>query len=158
VEFVIRRPTVQIRASASILGFASASHERQVDAVARRLGVFDGVFATSERHNLSGADKARALGDVFGTGNFDYVGNAVPDLAVWRHARIAHAVDPGRRLSGRIRERGVPHQAIPRQRPSAHTWLKALRIHQYARNTLLFVPALTARKFDPATLVLVLFG
>ena len=80
------------------------------------------------------------------------------DLEVWRHARIAYAVDPGRRLSGRIRELGVPHRAIPRQRTSARTWVKALRIHQYAKNTLLFVPALTAHKFDPATLVLVLVG
>ena len=137
---------------------ASASHERQVEAVARHLGLFDGVFATTEDHNLSGANKARVLVDAFGTGNFDYVGNAAPDLEVWRHARIAYAVDPGRRLSGRIRELGVPHQAIPRQRPSARTWVKALRIHQYAKNTLLFVPALTSHTFDPATLVLVLFG
>ena len=37
------------------------------------------------------------------------VGNAAPDLEVWRHARIAYAVNPGRRLEGRIRELGVPH-------------------------------------------------
>jgi 4-hydroxybenzoate polyprenyltransferase/phosphoserine phosphatase len=137
---------------------ASASHERQVEAVARHLGLFDGVFATTEGHNLSGADKARVLVDAFGTGNFDYVGNAAPDLEVWRHARIAYAVNPGRRLGGRIRELGVPHREIPRQRPSARTWLKALRVHQYAKNALLFVPALTAHKFDAATLVLVLVG
>ena len=32
-------------------------------------------------------------------------------------------------------------------------WLRALRVHQYAKNALLFVPVLTAHKFDLATLI-----
>ena len=137
---------------------ATASHQRQAEAVANHLLVFDGLFATSGQHNLSGAHKAQALAQAFGTGNFDYVGNDFADLEVWKHARMAYVVGPGRRLARRVEMLGIPHQTLPRERPSLRTWASALRVHQYAKNTLLFVPALTSHTFEPAKLLMVLLG
>ncbi|MCK1713757.1 MULTISPECIES: UbiA family prenyltransferase [unclassified Bradyrhizobium] len=37
-------------------------------------------------------------------------------------------------------------------RPSVNTWAKALRVYQYAKNTLVFVPAITAHQLNFATL------
>lgn len=39
-----------------------------------------------------------------------------------------------------------------RTRASAKTWAKALRVYQYAKNTLVFVPAITAHQMNLATL------
>jgi 4-hydroxybenzoate polyprenyltransferase/phosphoserine phosphatase len=137
---------------------ATASHQRQADAVANNLRLFDGVFATNRDHNLSGANKAQVLQQAFGSGNFDYVGNDFADLEVWKHARMAYVVGPNRRLARRVQMLGIPHRTLPRNRPSARTWATALRVHQYAKNTLLFVPALTSHTFEPEKLLLVLLG
>jgi 4-hydroxybenzoate polyprenyltransferase/phosphoserine phosphatase len=137
---------------------ATASHQLQAEAVADHLGLFDGVFATDGDHNLSGMNKARALEQAFGSGNFDYVANDFADLEVWKHARVAYVVGPSRRLAKRVQMLGIPLRTFPRERPSVRTWAKALRVHQYAKNTLLFVPALTSHTFEPLKLLLVLLG
>ncbi len=137
---------------------ATASHQLQAEAVADHLGLFEGVFATDGDQNLSGANKARALEQAFGSGNFDYVANDFADLEVWKHARMAYVVGPSRRLAKRVERLGIPLQTLPRERPSVLTWAKALRVHQYAKNALLFVPALTSHTFEPLKLLLVLLG
>ncbi len=94
---------------------ATASHQRQAEAVADHLGLFDGVFATDRDHNLSGANKARALEQAFGTGNFDYVANDFTDLEVWKHARMAYVVGPSRRLAKRVEMLGIPLRFFSRE-------------------------------------------
>jgi 4-hydroxybenzoate polyprenyltransferase len=137
---------------------ATASHKRQAEAVANNLGLFDGIFATDRDRNLSGANKAQALEQAFGSGNFDYVANDFADLEVWKHARLAYVVGPSRRLARRVQILGIPHRTLSREGPSVRTWATALRVHQYAKNTLLFVPALTSHTFEPVKLLLVLLG
>jgi 4-hydroxybenzoate polyprenyltransferase/phosphoserine phosphatase len=137
---------------------ATASHQRQAEAVASHFNLFDGVFATNRDHNLSGANKARVLEQAFGSGSFDYIGNDFADLEVWKHVRMAYVVGPNRRLVRRLEMLGIPYQTLPREGLSARTWVKALRVHQYAKNTLLFVPALTSHTFEPVKLLLVLLG
>jgi len=75
------------RAEGRRVYLASASGERLVAEVARHLGLFDGWFASSATINLKGAAKAALLVDTFGARQFDYIGNDVADLAVWRQAR-----------------------------------------------------------------------
>ncbi|WP_311974443.1 UbiA family prenyltransferase [Bradyrhizobium glycinis] len=43
----------------------------------------------------------------------------------------------------------IEHREV--RRPGLATWVKALRVHQYARNTLVFVPALTAHQMNLST-------
>jgi 4-hydroxybenzoate polyprenyltransferase/phosphoserine phosphatase len=137
---------------------ATATHRRQADAVANHLCLFDGVFATDLDHNLSGANKAAVLQQAFGSGNFDYIGNDTADLEIWKHAHMAYLVGPNHRLERRLRMLGIPHQTLSGERPSARTWLRAVRVHQYVKNTLLFVPALTSHTFGPLKLLLVALG
>ena len=128
---------------------ATASHEIKAAAVAKHLGLFDGVFATSSDHNLSGKNKARVLVEAFGSKGFDYVGNDAPDLHVWKEAREAHAIRlaPGHRR--RLERMGGPVHIVPTAATSRlKVWLKALRVHQYAKNTLIFLPLLAGHAFD----------
>ena len=68
---------------------ASASHEKFVDAIAAHLGLFRGSIATDASRNLKGEHKRAALVDRFGPGGFDYAGDSLADLAVWRDANAA---------------------------------------------------------------------
>lgn len=123
---------------------ASASHRRPVQALADHLGLFDVVLATEGETNLAGEAKAQALVEQFGEGGFDYIGNSMADMAVWRRARRALAVNPSGRLERRLLalrpDVVIMRGPVPRMRD----YLLALRPHQWAKNTLLFLPMLAA--------------
>jgi 4-hydroxybenzoate polyprenyltransferase len=126
---------------------ATASDCRHADAVAAHLGLFDGVFASDGTVNLKGRHKADALLAAFGDKGFDYIGNEASDLEIWKHARRAIGVGLSPSLR-RTLTRSHPDHLVLEQRPFDHRALvKALRLHQYAKNALVFVPLLTAHEF-----------
>ena len=131
---------------------ASAAHERAASAVARHLGLFDGWFASDGTVNLSGEAKAAKLVSVFGEKGFDYAGNDAADLPVWRRAGKAIAVRTSRRTLRRLHAFAPDAEALPFERPGAKVWAEQLRVHQYAKNALVFLPLLTSHRFDAAAL------
>ena len=66
------------------LVLVTASHEIFAHKIAQYLGIFDKVIATRADHNLSGKAKRDLLVQQYGKEGFDYAGNAMPDLQVWR--------------------------------------------------------------------------
>lgn len=75
------------------VAFASAADRRLVEAIAARFGVPQ-IFASDGRTNLKGSAKAEVLCAAYGSGRFDYVGNAKADFAVWDHASRVLVVEP----------------------------------------------------------------
>jgi 4-hydroxybenzoate polyprenyltransferase len=126
---------------------ATATDHRHAEAIAAHLGIFDGVFASDGVVNLSGSTKARALIDAFGDRGFDYVGNSTADLAIWAHARQAYVASNSAALMRKAGPSDVPAKQISAPKPSLRAWLKALRLQQYAKNSLIFVPLLTAHVY-----------
>jgi 4-hydroxybenzoate polyprenyltransferase len=126
---------------------ATASDHRHAAGIAAHLEMFDGVFSSDGVVNLSGDAKARLLVETFGDRHFDYVGNDAADLAIWSHARKAYVVSNSAALLSRLQPLGIPIDRIDPPRPSLRLWLKALRVHQYAKNALIFVPLLTAHAY-----------
>ncbi len=141
----------QQRAAGRRLVLATAADARLAHAVADHFGCFDAVLATGEgpvAGNLSRARKRAAIEQHAGGQAYAYAGNSADDLPVWAGAAEAiavHAPAP------------VWHQ-LQRQHPQAlrfqghdTTWrdvLKAIRISQWAKNALLFVPLLAAHQTD----------
>ncbi|ACI50547.1 UbiA prenyltransferase [Gluconacetobacter diazotrophicus PA1 5] len=144
----------QARAQGRPIFLATASNERYARAVTQHLGGFDGIFASDTHNNLSGANKARVLVEAFGEKGFDYVGNHRDDLEIWRHARRCHAIglDGGSRR--KLHASGPDRVEILDKPPqSLKTWARALRVHQYAKNVLVFLPALAAHAFSLTVLL-----
>lgn len=122
----------------------TASDQTLADAVAAHVGGFDEVLGSDGVHNLAGRGKRDALRERYGERGFDYAGNASPDLHVWRHARCAIVVNAAPGLLRRVcRERDV-ERVFARRDGGWHAWLGALRLHQWLKNTLVFVPLLAA--------------
>jgi 4-hydroxybenzoate polyprenyltransferase/phosphoserine phosphatase len=124
--------------------------------VAAHLHLFDGVFASDGELNLKGAAKARFLAERFGHAGFDYAGDAMADLPVWQAASQAYVVAPDAALLRRA-QAVAPGVAVVGSRPAAaaqlRNWARALRVHQWAKNVLIFVPVFAAHRFDAATLL-----
>ena len=142
----------------------TAADRAIAEAVAEHTGVFDTVLASDGHTNLSGAAKAQHLVERYGERGFDYAGNDTVDLAVWKRARSAIVVNAPAHVERAAQQLGNVEQVIPGARGGLRTWLRALRIHQWAKNLLLFVPLLTAHLvFEPeaiaqAVLAFVAFG
>jgi 4-hydroxybenzoate polyprenyltransferase len=124
--------------------------------IAAHVGVFDEVLASDGRDNLKGRRKAERLVERFGAGGFEYVGDAAADLPVFEAAGSASLAGAGQRLRRRAAAR-VPLGRSLDERPGAAeragVWLHALRLHQWAKNLLLFVPLVAShRLLEPALL------
>jgi 4-hydroxybenzoate polyprenyltransferase len=127
----------------------TASDQLLAHKVADHVACFSGVLASDGSHNLAGARKAAALVLRFGEKGFDYVGNAPVDLDVWKHACHAIVVEHGNRLSRAAGKVSTVEKVFHYDRPSLKTWLKAIRIHQWIKNILIFLPLLVShRLFD----------
>lgn len=127
----------------------SASEQRQVDAVAEHLGLFDEAFGTgpaSEGRNLGGSAKAEFLVQRYGANGFDYVGDSRTDLPVWSAARIAVTLGagPGLQQAATGANPNVLHLEPARGTERMRALVKALRPHQWSKNVLVFLPMLAA--------------
>ena len=136
----------QERAKGRRIILATASHKSYADRIAQHLGLFDSVFATEGATNLSRKNKRDRLVEAFGESGFDYAGNSSDDLPVWAAARKAYLVNPEPGVVSKAGEiTDVEH--IVNTRPGQfYAWIKALRIHQWIKNLLLFVPLLASHK------------
>jgi len=132
---------------------ASASHERLVCAVAEHLGVFAGWFATDALTNCAGEVKAQKLVDAFGEHGFDYVGNDAADLPVWQRAAKAYAIRTPRDVAKTLAGQHDDVEHLTHEQPTWKTWARLLRVHQYAKNGLVFVPLLALHMFTVPSLV-----
>lgn len=127
---------------------ASASNRRLVGAVADHLGLFTGWFASDETTNLAGEAKAQQLVKNFGERGFDYIGNDAADLPVWAHAAKAIAIRAPAGVARRLARTGAEVEHLSYARPTLRTWAKLVRVHQYAKNALIFLPLLAAHLFQ----------
>lgn len=144
----------QARVDGRSVYLASASHEKYVSAISDHLGLFDGWFATDEKTNLSGSKKRQILVSRFGEGGFDYIGNEAVDLKVWAHAHKAIAVDAPSGVRSRLKKLAPESVFVQTSAPTIKTWIKLLRVHQWAKNGLIFVPLLTSQNFGFGSLFL----
>lgn len=127
---------------------ATASHRVLAEQVAQHLQLFDEVLASEGETNLKSNAKAQALIERFGEGGFDYVGNDWPDVQVWAKAHTAHVVDASASLLSRARAQGNVGQVFSRSMPSKLVAMfKAMRLHQWMKNLLVFVPLMAAHQY-----------
>jgi len=142
----------QAKAEGRPVYLASASHQRLVGRIAEHLGGFTGWFASDEVTNLAGERKAQRLVEAFGERGFDYVGNGTADLPVWDKAAKAIAIRAPASVRRKLGQREAKVEHLPCSKPTWKTWAKAIRVHQYAKNVLVFVPLLTSHLFTVASI------
>ncbi|MCX7098260.1 MAG: UbiA family prenyltransferase [Methylococcales bacterium] len=135
--------------SGRILYLATASDRRLAEPVAQRLGIFKRVLASDGHNNLKGKRKLEAILNCCNDAAFDYAGNARVDLEIWAKSRRAIVVNPSSGVVAAAKKRRYVVQHVFDDRPKAtKTWLRAFRLHQWAKNVLLAVPILTAHAFN----------
>jgi 4-hydroxybenzoate polyprenyltransferase len=135
------------------LVLATASYERYAQAISAHLGLFDKTFASDSSVNLSSHKKRDRLVAEYGEKGFDYAGNSHDDIAVWQSAERAYVINPSNGVERAARKIGYVERVIESRPPSAKTWAKSLRLHQWLKNLLIFVPLLAGHKLSSPELV-----
>ena len=142
------------RAKGRRIILATAAHRSIAESIAAHLGLFDEVIASDETHNLKGIVKLEAIRA--GVGNrFIYAGNSTADLPIWREADAAVLVGTSPRVTSAVRRHTPVAREFPRARAGLGVWLHQLRVHQWLKNLLIFVPLLTAFAFTDSKKLLV---
>jgi len=124
---------------------ATAADEILARPVASHLGIFDEVLASDGTFNLKGSNKAKVLHEKFGTA-FDYAGNSAADWEIWRECRQIVAVDTPGWLTRRLAKTSRLAEQFHAAKSRASVWLRALRLHQWIKNILIFLPIIAAHK------------
>jgi len=126
---------------------ATAAHVSIAQKVAAHLGLFDQVLSTDSGQNLKGNAKLHAILTEVGE-RFTYAGDSHVDLPIWKAATTAILVATDAKTAELVRRSTVVENTFPKEPVNAHVWLSALRVHQWLKNLLLFVPLLTAFSFN----------
>lgn len=137
---------------------ASASPEAYVRQVAEHLNIFDAWFSTKEK-NLKGLEKLRVLRSAFPNASFRYFGDSSADIPIWKELGRAHVVNGSKLTSLRLGSHKIPVETIDSSRKlTPKVIFKGLRVHQWAKNSLVFIPFLLAHRFELSTAIAALLA
>jgi len=137
---------------------ATAANGALAQRVAEHLGIFAGVLASDGKLNLAGKNKLAAFEAQFPDG-FTYIGNALPDRHLLRKSVEPMVANPHMRLLRVMRSDGVKAVRTFEDRASSlKAFVKAVRLHQWAKNALVFVPMLLAHSATPNRLAAVVMA
>jgi 4-hydroxybenzoate polyprenyltransferase len=135
------------------LYLATGADAGLADRIAQHLNIFDGVLSSDGATNLTGSHKLAGFRSRF-AGDFDYIGNARPDLPLLAAAASPMLANPSPGLRAAMRARGLKSQRTFNDRGnSLRTFTKAIRVHQWAKNTLIFLPLLLAHRVQTAVVL-----
>ena len=85
--------------------------------------------------------------ELYGDQGFDYAGNGRIDLEVWPHVRKVLVVTPERGVADAVRKQGWDSRFFDDDDgPTLRDYLKAIRIHQWLKNLLVFIPLILAHQ------------
>ena len=106
--------------------------------------LFDSVLTGNGPHNLKGRAKLKMIRDE--TDAFAYAGNSNIDFEIFREAQESYLVnpEPGTRIRAK-NINGFTMFDLPANR--LRSWVKQLRLHQWLKNGLIFVPFLVSGAF-----------
>jgi 4-hydroxybenzoate polyprenyltransferase len=161
-ESVVDYLRAQRSAGRSII-LATSADATIAEAVADHLGLFDGVLASNGRTHLLGPHKLRAIQSHAAGHGFDYLGTGRANLPIWREAGRALVVAPTASVLKHVRASCREFEVICTRDRSGRDRLKdllrTLRVHQWAKNVLLFVPLVLSHHFaHPASVLAAVVG
>jgi 4-hydroxybenzoate polyprenyltransferase len=138
----------QQHATGRPLYLATAADTALAERIAAHLGLFAGVLASDGTLNLAGKNKLAAFQSRFGD-QFTYIGNASPDATLLTACVEPMVANPTSSLRSALHKAKITPVRTFLDAPSPlKAWLKAIRLHQWAKNVLIFAPLVLAHAWS----------
>lgn len=147
VSFLRRR-----KAQGWSLVLATAADARIADAVAAQLGFFDHVIASDGRVNRGGERKREAVLAHAAGRPFEFLGDGREPASLWRSASVAHVVG-GPSVAAAVSRHAAMGETFAARAFSGRAVLRAMRADQWAKNALVFVPAILGHRLADASVL-----
>ncbi len=126
---------------------ATGSDELLVRPLADHVGCFDDVIASDGVVNKTGRDKVAALDEAYGPSNYSYIGNSSVDFRVWPDCQQVYVASASEKFTGEVEKRFSIDKLFQYHGNSPITWLRQMRVYQWLKNLLLFVPLLVGHSY-----------
>lgn len=130
----------------------SASNQSYVDAVSEHLGLFEAAVGSDAETNLKSRRKLRRIEEM-GGGDFAYAGDSRADLPIWSRAKQIVMVNCAPAVSRRFASRESDVLNFGSASAVFRPLLRAVRPHQWLKNTLLFVPLILSHQLTQPELL-----
>jgi 4-hydroxybenzoate polyprenyltransferase len=131
----------------------TASHRKYARRIAAHLGLNDAAHGSSNRHNLKGVAKLSRIRSLNGGREFIYAGNSTADRPIWAASEKEILVNaPLKDVQAAIKS-GRAEMVVKTRPPIWRAFLKEMRLHQWAKNTLIFVPLFTSHTYNNSHLL-----
>lgn len=134
---------------------ATATLRKVAQPIANHFGIFDDVIATTDGANLGGAAKLEVMRTMAGNRPFAYIGDRSVDIPIWQGSNGALVVNPTTTLRKKANVEFT--HVFTEPKATLTTYLKAIRVHQWVKNLLLFVPLFMAHKAGNVQLLMQCF-
>lgn len=123
--------------------------------IAQHLRIFDSVYGSTKEVNLVGHNKLKLLKEKFGQ-SFSYIGDSKSDLVIWHFCQSGYFVKRGilNFFVQLNRDKSLP--TFEGAAPQFKNLIKILRIPQWSKNLLIFIPIFLSS--TPITLDLIRKG
>ena len=128
------------------LVLCTATNQGLAEKIADHLGIFSSVMGSTERVNLAGKNKARSLEEKYSKGGFVYVGNESRDKHIWAISEHAVVVSSDQKLVNSLPDNCAVEATFTSPVFTVRKLMAACRLHQWVKNSLLFVPMLVDKE------------
>ena len=124
----------------------SATHQDVIERIAYHLKCFDGWYGT-DNENLKSEIKLKKIKDLTGGGSFTYIGDSFADLVIWENAKKCYLVNPTKNLLKAVTKINDSIEIIASKKSNLFLEIiKTIRVHQWVKNLLIFIPAILSLK------------
>jgi 4-hydroxybenzoate polyprenyltransferase len=135
------------------LFLATAADALLAEAVAAHLGIFTAVIASDGRVNLKGKRKLEALRQII-PGEFEYAGDSSADIGIFQGCSAAILVNASPSIAARVSKLVPVAKTFESEKRSWKIYLRALRVHQWTKNVLIYIPLITSHQLLRGALLL----
>ncbi len=127
---------------------ATGADRKIAKKVFEQYGVFDEFISSDGSVNLVGNAKLSAIKNKIGTGKFTYIGDSAKDLPIWKQSERAIVVHPTSSLKRKLKNEKIDFVTVELAPfNTLKALFKSIRVHQWSKNTLVFVPLITSHGF-----------
>lgn len=130
---------------------ATASDKKYADGIYQHFDIFDSFISSDGETNLKGEAKLARIQSM--SQRFAYAGNASEDFVLFDKAAETYLVNPTRKAQ-KMADKGSFTQVFDDDTEMVRAWGKQLRLHQWLKNLLIFVPLLVSGSFIQPSLVM----
>jgi len=126
---------------------ATASDKLIAEKVAKHLEFFDDIIASEPGSNLKGKHKLKVIKEHSGSAGFEYIGDSKADYPIWKEADKTGFVNVSADPNIIVPDTTKHSIHIDDQGSALLAFLKAIRLHQWAKNLLVFLPLFFAHLY-----------